>query len=70
MTSWTLIVLMVGLLPPQGMIQYGFPTKEACLIELSTYCGSPHDKQFRCKCEKGLVPPGELPPPEPPLKRR
>lgn len=61
-TTWALIVLMVGLTPPTGMIQYGHATKEECLLEASHYCGRAGDRGFRCKCERGLRPPGMIKP--------
>lgn len=55
--TWTLIVLMAGLLPPQGFIQYGFESEMLCQLEAAHYC-SRAEKQFRCKCEPHLKPPG------------
>jgi hypothetical protein len=54
---WTLIILIVGLLPPQGMIQYGFETKADCLLEASAYCDG--GKQFICKCTDKLEKPND-----------
>lgn len=70
MNEWTLIVLIAGLLPPQGFVQYGFDSKKACEDEAQSYCpvGDKHP-QFKCKCEKGMTPPGVMPPPVPPLKK-
>jgi hypothetical protein len=71
-TTWALIVLLSGVTPPLGTIQYGFETKQLCEAEAASYC-KPGDTnprpQFRCKCEKGLVPPGASPPPNPKLRR-
>lgn len=76
MNEWTLIVLIAGLLPPQGFVQYGFETKQHCLLEAAHYCtesetapSQARPPQFKCKCEKGLLPPGSTPPPIPPLKK-
>ena len=66
---WSLIVVIAGLIPPQGMIQYGFQSKEACIEEARSYC-SGEPRQFLCRCEKGLLPPGSSPRPEPQLKHR
>jgi hypothetical protein len=66
---WTLIVLILGSNPPQGTIKYGFADKAACEHEALDYCPLKGKSEFRCKCEKGLVPPGTRPPPNPPLKR-
>lgn len=68
--TWSLIVLILGSLPPQGTIQYGFPTQQACMEEAAHYCGRSTSDQFRCKCEQGLLPPGTSPPPTPSLKGR
>lgn len=52
---WSLIVLILGIVPPQGMVQHGFATKEDCLSEATLYCWPPKAKQYRCKCEWGLT---------------
>lgn len=59
METWALVVLILGIVPPTGMIQYGFETREQCLVEASHYCGR-SDRGFRCRCEPGLRPPGEI----------
>ena len=70
MNEWTLIVLIAGLLPPQGFVQYGFESQQLCLLEAAHYCtAGEKNPQFKCKCEKGLIPPGTSPPPIPQLKR-
>lgn len=56
-TEWALIVLMLGLVPPQGMIQYGFDSELACRLEAAHYCAPDTARHFRCKCEPGLTPP-------------
>jgi hypothetical protein len=61
---WTLIVLIAGALPPQGMVLHGFATREECLSEATLYCWPPpprkysawQDNKFICKCEWGLNP--------------
>ena len=65
---WALIVLILGSTPPQGTIKYGFETEAACKEEALNYCPK-GGKDFRCKCERGLLPPGVSPHPTP-LKRR
>ena len=45
---WTLIVLLVGVLPPTGMVQYGFDTLSDCMMEAKVYCND--DKRFVCGC--------------------
>ena len=48
MGMWTLVVLILGIVPPQGMVLTGFPDKAACVEEGKRYCDG--EKKFRCKC--------------------
>jgi hypothetical protein len=45
---WTLIVLIVGTLPPQGIAIEGFPNKATCVEEARNYCEN--DTRYKCKC--------------------
>lgn len=54
---WTLIVLIVGSLPPAGAVQTGFATEEACLAEARYYCDG--TKKLRCKCQQDVTYPTE-----------
>jgi hypothetical protein len=45
---WTLIVLILNTLPPQGTTVKGFPDEAACLKEAKRLCDEP---RYRCKCE-------------------
>ena len=56
---WSLIVLILGTLPPVGTVQHGFETKDACESEATLYCWPPKQRVYKCKCEWGLVTQGD-----------
>jgi len=45
---WTLVVLIVGTLPPQGTLVKGFADLPECLAASQEYCAA--NKRLRCKC--------------------
>jgi hypothetical protein len=45
---WTLLVLVLNVLPPQGITVRGFPDEAACLWEAKKFCEG--DGRYRCKC--------------------
>ena len=51
---WSLVILIVGTLPPQGFVLNGFENKAACVAESWQYCRD--DSRFRCKCEEAREP--------------
>lgn len=56
LSTWVLVILLKGTVPPVGVVVEGFDSKEQCLIEALNYCPptvviGPHI----CKCELGSV---------------
>lgn len=47
---WTLVILIVGTIPPKGVVLTGFPTEAECIAAAQDYCAI--DRRFRCKCER------------------
>jgi len=45
---WTLVILIVGTLPPQGSVVKGFVDQPSCIAASRDYCNI--DKRLRCKC--------------------
>lgn len=45
---WTLIILVLNVLPPQGITVRGFPDEAACLSEARKFCDG--DGRYVCKC--------------------
>lgn len=45
---WTLVVLVLNVLPPQGITVRGFPDKAACEAEAKWFCGD--EPRYRCNC--------------------
>ena len=50
---WTLVVLLIGTLPPTGIVQFGFNSEAECLLEASNYCDG--SRKFRCDCTNKLT---------------
>ena len=48
--TWTLVILILGTLPPRGVEVTGFPTERECVEKMTEFCDPSTAKQFRCKC--------------------
>ena len=49
---WTLIVLVLNILPPTGIAVKGFPDKATCEAEAIRFCDEP---RYRCKCQSSVT---------------